>query len=77
MNEKDVVSNLIRNNRLSHQEIQQILALSTNEIISTLIGLKGGFVYRAYLLERLMELTGGPRGLAVPESIYEGATAPK
>jgi hypothetical protein len=70
MDDMDVIARLIRETQPCSDQLEQILSLSEDQIIKTLIGLKGGFVYRAYLIERLMELTGGPRGIAVPESIY-------
>ncbi|WP_018131376.1 hypothetical protein [Effusibacillus pohliae] len=68
--EHDFVARLIRNTRLSENDAEHLLSLSINDIIQYLIGVKGGFVYRAYLLERLLELVDGPRGIAVPESVY-------
>lgn len=77
MVEKDVIARLIKENRLSTLDLEQLLALSVDDIIQNLVGLKGGFVYRAYLVERLMELTDGPRGIAVPDNVYNEATLTK
>lgn len=73
MPEQDVIKRLIRDYRLNESDVKQILEMTTTEIIHKLIGLTGGFIYRAYLLERLMELVGGPRGIAVPEAIFREA----
>ncbi|BCJ87454.1 hypothetical protein [Effusibacillus dendaii] len=73
MIERDVIAHLIRTQNMADLNLPHILSLSPNQLIENLIGLKGGFVYRAYMLERLMELTDGPCGLAVPIDLYQSA----
>lgn len=73
MNQTDVISHLIETQQLDPLVLDSILQMTTAEIVHQLIGLKGGFVFRAYLLERLMELSDGPRGIAVPEDVYATA----
>lgn len=70
MNQTEVIAHLIQTQQLEPQSMEWIMQMTTGEIMQHLIGLKGGFVFRAYLLERLMELTGGPRGIAVPKDVY-------
>lgn len=73
MNQTEVIAHLIQTQQLESPSMESIMQMTTAEIMQHLIGLKGGFVFRAYLLERLMELTGGPRGVAVPKDIYSRA----
>lgn len=73
MKQAEVISRLIQTQQLDTQAIESILQMTPTDIIHHLIGLKGGFVFRAYLLERLMELTNGPRGIAVPKDVYAKA----
>jgi hypothetical protein len=73
MNQTDVISRLIETQQLEPLVLDSILQMTPAEMIHHLIGLKGGFVFRAYLLERLMELSHGPRGIAVPEEVYTRA----
>lgn len=71
MTDKKVIEYLIQTQSLTQTEINSIFRMSKEDIIYHLIGLKGGFLFRAYLLERLMELIGGPRDIAVPSDIYK------
>lgn len=66
-----MIANLIQKKCLDTSDLGYILSMEKEEIIQNLIGVKGGFVFRAYLVERLIELLNGPMGLAVPEDIYK------
>lgn len=73
MNSFDVIANLIQKKSLNSSDLGYILTMDKEEIIQNLIGVKGGFVFRAYMLERLLELLNGPKGIAVPQHIYTSA----
>lgn len=66
------VNRFVREKVPNPMEVQHILSLSKEEIIAELIFSKGGYVYRAFLLERLLEILDEPQGIIDPE-LYQKA----